>query len=24
LPMIVKAISDDGSVTSKTGSLFAP
>jgi len=24
LPMILKAISDDGSVTSKTGSLFAP
>ncbi|MGI0092560.1 MAG: hypothetical protein ACREA8_00490 [Nitrosotalea sp.] len=24
LPMTVKAISDDGSVTSKTGSLFAP
>lgn len=24
LPLIVKAISDDGSVTSKTGSLFAP
>ena len=24
LPMIVKATSDDGSVTSKTGSLFAP